>query len=72
MPTSLATWRSESAASVLSSHSSSAASRIARRVRSLRSPRVSGHRPYMLIDEHVCTVTRADRLTVRGRSIGIV
>ena len=42
MPTSLATWRSESATRLLSSHRARAASRMARRVRSLRSPRDSG------------------------------
>ena len=41
MPTSLATWRNDRATSEESSQSRSAASRIARRVRSLRSPRVS-------------------------------
>ena len=45
MPTSLATWRSERATRLLSSQRSSAASRIARRVRSLRSPRVPGGSP---------------------------
>ena len=58
MPTSLATWRSDSATRLLSSQSRSAASRIARRVRSLRSPRVSV--TCILVGERVSTLTMPD------------
>ena len=68
MPTSLATWRSERATRLLSSHRASAASRIARRVRSLRSPRVSpgrrevtgpGRSSHRLVHPSTRTVTDA-------------
>src|SRR3954468_22220870 len=59
MPTSLATCRSESATSEESSQRWRAASRMARRVRSLRSPRVSVTGPCSWAHPSLCTCVHA-------------
>ncbi len=67
MPTCLATWRSDRATRLLSSQRSSAASRICRRVRSLRSPRDSGGHPGNGVDRSAHGLHHHPSLTVALR-----